>query len=239
MSRRAKASRAPGLPVVNLLSASEFERMSARRLRRRFVVGGLALVVLVCGGWAFQHVRVTEARKLVAVEQAETNRLNAQTQVLAPVRTFVNGVAQQEGIVQNTMAGEVYFSEVLDGIRDATPPGAQLATVAVTLAVTGTATDPAAVAVSACPGPDPFNVRPVVGCVLLSGTAASRSQVGEMVVQLGHSSLFVEPFIATTTTADTDEVSFSGSVGLSEKVYSKRYGDPVAAPAPAAAEGVS
>ena len=228
----------PGLPIVNLLSASEFERMAARRLRRRFVVGGLALVVLVGGGWAFQHVRVTETRKLVAVEQAETNRLNAQTQVLAPVRAFVNGVAVQETTVQTAMVGEVYFSEVLDGIRDATPPGANLATVAVTLAAP---TDPAATGgtVSACPGPDPFNTRPVVGCVMLSGTAASRAEVGEMVVQLGHSSLFVEPFIATTTTADTDEVSFSGSVGLSEKVYSKRYGDPVAAPAPAAAEGVS
>ena len=40
--------------------------------------------------------------------------------------------------------------------------------------------------------------------------------------------LFVEPFISTTTTGDSDPVTFSGSVGLSEKVYSHRY-----APAPA------
>jgi hypothetical protein len=241
MSRRGKETLVRGLPVVNLLSASEFERMAARRLRRRFVVGGLALALLVGGAWAFQHVRVTEARKLVAVEQAETTRLTSQTQVLAPVRAFVNGVAVQETTVQTAMVGEIYFSEVLDGIRDATPPGAQIAAVAVTLAAP---TDPAATGgtVSACPGPDPFNARLVVGCVTLSGTAASRAEVGDMVVQLGHSSLFVEPFVATTTTADEAEVTFSGSVGLSEKVYSKRYGDPAsvaAQPAPAATDGGS
>jgi hypothetical protein len=217
MSRRAKESRR-ALPLVNLLSASEFERMAARRLRRRFVVGGIALIVLVGGAWTYQHVRVAEAQKLVAV---------------APVRTFVNGVAVQENTVQSAMVGEIYFSDVLDGIRDATPPGAQLATVAVILAAP---TDPAAgVTVSACPGPDPFNTRPVVGCVTLSGTAATRAEVGDMVVQLGHSSLFVEPFIATTTTGETDEVTFSGSVGLSDKVFSKRYG----VPEPATGDGVS
>jgi hypothetical protein len=233
MSRRAKESRVGGLPVVNLLSASEFERMAARRLRRRFVVGGIALIVLVGGAWTYQHLRVAEAQKLVAVEQAETSRLSSQTQVLAPVRAFVNGVAVQENTVQSAMVGEIYFSDVLDGVRDATPPGAQLATVAVTLAAP---TDPAAgVTVSACPGPDPFNTRPVVGCVTLSGTAATRAEVGDMVVQLGHSSLFVEPFIATTTTGETDEVTFSGSVGLSDKVFSKRYG----VPEPVTGDGVS
>lgn len=228
MSHRRDESPVRALPGVNLLSAAEFERMSARRLRRRFVVAGVAMVLLVGGAWAFQHVRVTESRKLVAVEQAETSRLSSQTQVLAPVRTFVNGVAVQESTVQDAMAGEVYFSEVLDGIRDATPPGAQLATIAVTLAdLTGAGVDPTTGAVvSACPGPDPFNTLPVVGCVMLSGTAASRAEVGDLVVELGHSPLFVEPFISTTTTGGADGVSFGGSVGLSEKVFSLRYGDP-------------
>ena len=70
------------------------------------------------------------------------------------------------------MADEVYFSEVLDGVRDATPVGADLATVAITVApaagpaaATGAAGDPAPRA--PCPGPDPFNTRVVVGCVTL------------------------------------------------------------------------
>ena len=225
MSRR--STQAVPVPAVNLLSESEFARLAARRLRHRLAAGAAAMVVLVGGAWGFQHLRVEETRKLVAVEQAETTRLTGQTQVLAPVRTFVNGVAVQERTVQTAMADEVFVSEVLDGIRDATPPGALLVTVAVTVTPPAEGA-PVAGAATACPGPDPFNTRTVVGCVTLSGTAGTRAEVGDMVVALGNSPLFVEPFISTTTTGDAEAVTFSGSVGLSEKVFSGRYADPAA-----------
>ena len=35
----------------------------------------------------------------------------------------------------------------------------------------------------------------------------------------------MEPFISTTTTADKAQVTFTGSVGLSPRVYSHRYTD--------------
>lgn len=223
--RRRAPAVVPTMPTVNLLSSAEFDRLAARRLRHRFVAGGVALLLLVGGAWTAQHLRVAAAEKVVAVERAETSRLSAQTQVLAPVRTFVAGVAQQEVLVSTAMAGEIYFSEVLDGVRDATPPGADLGTVAITVVPRATTPDAADAATSPCPGPDPFETRVVVGCVQLTGTAASRAEVGDMVVQLGASGLFVEPFIATTTTGEADEVSFSGSVGLSEQVYSGRYAE--------------
>ena len=232
MSRRTPEV-SPTMPSVNLLSQSEFDRMAARRLRGRFVAGGLVLLVAVGAATGAQHMRIREAEKVVAVEQSETDRLTAQTQVLAPVKAFVNGVAVQERTVQGAMADEVFFSDVLRGVRDATPPGARLSSVAITLAPAADAADSAAAGTttpSACPGPDPFNTRVVVGCVQLAGSAASRSEVGDMVIALGHSGLFVEPFISTTTTGDSDEVTFSGTVGLSEKVYSGRYADPSAEP---------
>jgi hypothetical protein len=210
------------MPSVNLLSQSEFDRKAARRLRQRFLAAGLVLLVAMGAYGAVLRMRTGEAHKLAAVEQAETSRLTAQTQVLAPVKAFVNGVAVQQKTVDGAMADEVFFSDVLTGIQAATPPGAHLVTLDVTLAP---APDPSAPAdtASPCPGPDPFNTRVVVGCVQLAGTAASRAEVGDMVVALGDSGLFVEPFISTTTTGDSDEVTFSGSVGLSEKVYSGRY----------------
>ncbi|WP_243059262.1 hypothetical protein [Nocardioides sp. SR21] len=216
------------LPRVNLLPESAFERMAARRLRRGFVAAGVVLMMLVGGAWAYQHVRVAEADKLVAIEAAKTSRLTSQTQRLQPVRVYVDGVAVQVLTVQTAMADDVFLSEVLEGIQDATPVGAELATVAITMTGRPVPADPAApaavaVPASACPGPDPFNTRVVVGCVTLAGTAASRAEVGEMVVSLGKAGLFVEPFISTTTTGESDEVSFSGSVGLSEKVFSGRY----------------
>jgi Tfp pilus assembly protein PilN len=235
MTRRAPEV-LPTMPSVNLLSQSEFDRMAARKLRHRFIAGGLMLVVLVGAATGAQHMRLKEAQKLVAVEQSETSRLTAQTQVLAPVKAFVNGVAVQQRTVDTAMANEVFFSEVLGGIREATPPGAQLVSVDITLAPPPDPNAPADTP-SACPGPDPYNTRVVVGCVQLSGTAGSRAEVGDMVIALGSSKLFVEPFISTTTTGDADEVTFSGSVGLSEKVYSGRYTDETTESAPQAEQG--
>ena len=228
----------PGLPTVNLLSQSEFDRMAVRRLRQRFVAGGVALLLLVGAGWFLQHQRVSDAEKLVAVEQAETNRLSAQTQTLVTIKTYVTGVAAQEQTVQTTMAREIYFSNVLKGIRTASPTGTSLQSIAVTLAPdaaagAAAAGTPATTAGSSiCPGPDPFKTQTIIGCVTLSGTAASRAEVGELVTNLGSMGLFVEPFISTTTAGDAAPVSFSGSVGLSEKVFSNRY-----APAAPPAEG--
>ena len=237
MSRGTKHHPRPGLPGVNLLSPAAFDLLLARRLRTRFAAGALALVMLAAALWTVQHLRITEARKLVAVEQAETARLNSETRTLLPVKAYVAGVAAQQETVRTTMAREIYFSRVLDGIRRATPVGASLDNVAVTLAApdpavaaaTGTTGAPAAAVptVSPCPGPDPFNTKPVIGCITLSGTAGTRAEVGDLVIALSRTHLFVEPFISTTSAADSS-VTFSGSVGLSQSAYSKRYAKPEA-----------
>lgn len=231
-SGRGKGHPKPGLPGVNLLSPATFDLLTVRRLRLRFLAGAVALVVLTAGLWTVQHLRISETRKLVAVEQAETARLNSETRVLLPVKAYVAGVAAQQATVKATMSREIYFSRVLDGIRRATPVGASLDNLAVTLAVPDPAVagvDPAVAAptVSPCPGPDPFNTKPVIGCITLAGSAATRAQVGELVIALDRINLFVEPFISTTSAADST-VTFSGSVGLSNAAFSKRYGKPEA-----------
>lgn len=221
----------PGLPSVNLLSPWVFEQIAVSRLRRRFAVGAFALVLLAAVLWSVQHLRTEQAERVLVVEQAERSRLTTQTKEFESLRAFVAGVKQQQQTVQETMADEIYTSRVLDGVQAATPPGATVESIAVTLAPQplapesgdGAAEKGALPAVSPCPGPDPFNTKLVVGCVTLSGSAASRADVGEFVISLGADKIFIEPFISTTTTDDGDQVTFSGSVGLSDKVYSQRY----------------
>jgi hypothetical protein len=228
-------------PSVNLLSPLALDALAARRLRRRFGAGALVLLLALLAIWGAQHIRVVRAQQVLAVEQAETARLTRDTTALAPVRTFITSVDQRKQLVADTMAEEIYFSRVLDALADATPTGADVESVSVSLApaqATPTApapaedgaeadaegSTPAAPAVeSPCPGPDPFNTRRVVGCIQLTGTADSRASVGSFVIALGADDQFVEPFISTTTTADEQVVTFTGSVGLSEKVYSGRY----------------
>jgi hypothetical protein len=224
----------PGLPKVNLLSRSDLDRISVRRLRNRFVAGGVALVLLVGAGWFVQHQRVNDAEKLVTIEKAQTDKLSGQAQELTAIKTFVAGVDGQKQVVATTMAKEIYFSRVLSGIRGASPTGTTLQSITVTLAPDAASASTAggnATGASVCPGPDPFQTETIVGCVTLSGTAVSRAEVGDLVTRLADDNLFIEPFVSTTTTGDGETVTFSGSVGLSAKVYSGRYGDVPAPPA--------
>lgn len=216
------------LPSVNLLSPWVFEAIALRRLRRRFAIAALTLLLLVAGVWAGQHLRIQQAEKALEVEQAETARLTAETNELAPVRDFVTGVERQMLTVKETMATEIYFSRVFQGLQRDTPAGAEVTSLEVTLAPAplpvAEGQEPIPV-VSPCPGPDPFNTKVVVGCITISGSADTRKAVGDFVIALGADELFVEPFISTTTTADDADVTFSGSVGLSETVFSGRYAD--------------
>lgn len=232
---RADARRKPqvaALPSVNLLSPWAFERIGVRRLRIRFAIGCLALVLIAAGAWAVQAARVSDAESLLSVEKADTDRLTERTNVLQPVKTFVAGVDQQKATITEAMSSEIYFSRVLEALSDAAPGGLRLDSLVVTLAprpvpvpapAEGEDEVPAPLTASPCPGPDPFQTQVVIGCITLSGNAGSRSDVGAFVVALGTDDTFVEPFISTTTTADAENVTFSGSVGLSEKAFSGRY----------------
>ena len=229
------------LPAVNLLSPWSFEAIATRRLRQRFSVACLALALVVAAAWGVQHARVTQAEEELRVEQAHAQLLTAETEALAPVQAFVASVEQQKATVQKTMAREIYFSRLLDALQAATPSGAKVDSAVVALSPeppplpasgaeteTGTGApppEPVADTPSPCPGPDPFNTLAVVGCVTLSGTAQNRRSVGDLVIGLGDSKLFVEPFISATTSADGTGVTFTGSVGLSERVFSNRYAD--------------
>ena len=224
------------VPTVNLLSPWVFDAIATRRLRQRFAAAAALLVILVGAGWTVQHMRIGDEREVLVAKQAETTRLTLKTQELEPVQTFIATVDQQIVTVQQAMKGELYMSRVLTGLQLAAREGADVETLAITLPppvvpVTAPAPaegeDAAPVApevpvVSPCPGPDPFNTRVVVGCVELTGSAASRAIVGDFVIRLGNDALFVEPFISTTT-SDGAEVLFTGSVGLSTKAYTSRY----------------
>jgi Tfp pilus assembly protein PilN len=216
-----------GLPVVNLLSPSVFEAMAARTMRRRFVAAAIVLALLVGGGWGIQHVRSVQAGKLLTVEQAETSRLTADTKELAPVSAYVAEVAKQKTVVKKAMANEALMSRVLDDLRAATPTGLRIDTANATIS----GAQPAAkagqsgTATNVCPAPNPFVQQGSVGCVILAGTATSRAVVGQFVIKLGATGVFVAPYVTTTSTADGKRVTFSGSVSVSKRVYSNRYAD--------------
>jgi hypothetical protein len=226
-----------GLPIVNLLSPSVFEALTARKVRLRFIAGSLALALFVGAGWGVQRLQLEEADKLRAVEQGETARLDARTRGLAPVSEFVSTVASQQALVRKTMANEAFLSLVLDGLRHATPTGVRIDSVAVTIdpspgvGAAGATAVPKSATAGTCPSPDPFTTQATVGCVVFAGTATDRATVGQLVILLAKTGVFIAPYVSTTTasaststsTAASDQVAFTASVALTKRIYSNRY----------------
>lgn len=226
---------------VNLLSPWVLEGIRVHRLRKRFAYALLALLVLIAGAWAFQQLRLSSAEADLRGEAAVGDSLRLRIEGLAPVATYVGDVRSRGTTVRGVMATETSLSETLQALRRASPAGSTLDSVTVTLPVAGVppeGTDGPLVPVTpsaedlvatrgivaACPGPDPFATRQVVACVQLSGTAPDRQSVSALVRRLAASSLFVEPFIDATTTAE-GLVSFTGTVGLSPEAFTGRYDD--------------
>ncbi|WP_141015610.1 hypothetical protein [Nocardioides sambongensis] len=230
----------PGTAGVNLLSPWVFEELRVHQLRGRFVIAFIVTAVVVGLLWTGLRFNLHQAQEEVRGEEAVAAGLSDQLERLAPINTYVQGVTRRVGSVQEAAYDDVAFSEVLAALEAATPYGATVTSLSVDLvSTTGGETDPAAGAApagegadtdatrglvgSTCPGPDPFGTQTVVGCLTLEGTATSRDVVGDLVIALGQDTRFVEPFVDTTTVGEADDVSFSGSVGLSPEVFSQRY----------------
>lgn len=220
--------------TVDLLSPWVHEDLRVRRLRERFALGLVGLLVLVGLLWAWQRVTLSQVEADLRGEEATATSLQGRIAELAPVQAYVDGVDRRATSVQQQMITDVAFSTVLEELADATPAGARIESLSVDLppgagavvAPDGTVADPTRGLVAAgCPGPDPFATLEVIGCVTLSGTATSREAVGDLVDNLAASGAFAEPFITTTTTDEGASVAFSGSVALGPKVFSGRYDD--------------
>ena len=231
---------APTGATVNLLSPWVFDQMRLHRLRRRFVVGGITLVVLLAVVWTGLRLDLRRADADLRGEEATASGLAGRLARLSPVKTYVDQVQHRRETVHGAAYDDVAFSRVLVGLREATPSGATISSVSVDLAASdgsaattgatqtstgggATKKDPSrGLHGSTCPGPDPFGTKVVVGCVTIEGSASDRETVGRLVIALGADKLFVEPFIDTTTTVD-GTVTFAGSVGLAPSVFSGRY----------------
>ncbi|QCW51819.1 PilN domain-containing protein [Nocardioides dongxiaopingii] len=220
---------------VNLLSPWVFEEMKVRSLRHRFLAAAAVVLVVIAATWGLLRMTLANAETDLRADEQAASGLQQQITELADVRTYVGNVAVRTGDVEDTMAHEIAISKVVRALDEALPEGAAYTSIVVTLPPEplldgAQAQGPAEGAL--CPGPDPFGSLVVVGCVELSGTAASRADVSELVQALAAQDILVEPFITTTTSTNdesgesgADGVEFGGSSAASEATYTNRYAD--------------
>lgn len=234
----------PTLPTVNLLPPAVIERAHVERLRRRFGVAVGLAVVAVAVAYVLQAGAISTANDDLAAEQARTTQLSARVTALAPVRVYYAAVEANAATIQQTMAREVLVSDVVARLYDTAPDGVGLDTVDITVdtqpvpaetpaASTGEPAAPAVPAVpttsGACPSPDPY-LPPdaTAGCIAITGSAASREELGRWEASLGRTNLFADLFISDSQAAaedGADAITFTASVSITAKAYTDRYAD--------------
>lgn len=214
----------PVLPSVNLLPQHVVEVLALRALRRRFVIAGIAILVAMALAYGGQFALIAKANHDLADAQSTTTTLNAKMRTLAPVKSFYAGVDANQKTIQKTMANEVLYSDVVRRLIAAAPAGVEVSNVSLTSQATSTGAPGAqSGAASACPGPDPFNPGTSVGCINITGTAPNRAAVGRFIEAMFKDDRFANPYVSSTTVDQSKGMSFAATVGLTDKVYSKRY----------------
>lgn len=213
----------PSMPDVNLLPPRVFEAAQAQKVRRKLVVMGGAMVLIVAGLYAGQTAQIILANKALDTETAKGVVLDKQARDLAPVKAFYLGVAAQKTMVQTTMAKELVFSELASTLVATSGTDVVIQTMNVTATAPGTAGTQAAAAGATCPRPDPFGKVTIVTCVQFTGTAPGREGVAKFLSNLNKDDKFAAPYVPVTDSADAKGVTFNGSVGITDKFYSNRY----------------
>lgn len=202
--------------AVNLLSPWVLEELRVLRLRKRFVLATLALLLVIGLCWMGLKLQLHRAEQEVRSEENVTAGLSDQIETLSPVRTYVTDVEKRSRMVENVTGAEARFSLALAALADALPRTASLSSLTVKLPVGAVAGEEGE---AVCPGPDPFGgaTRELVACMEISGTADSRDDVSDFVRRLAQVPLFLEPFVATTTRDTDQDVTWTGTVGITTR----------------------
>ncbi|MGV8847482.1 PilN domain-containing protein [Tessaracoccus sp.] len=209
----------PGMPNVNLLPPRVFDAAQAKMAQRKVILIGGVVALVLAGGYAAQSAQIMVANGSLDTETTKSAGLTAQVNALKPVKAFYDGVAAQKVVVRTTMARELFYSRVASALLDGTVAGVRVETM--TVSAVGGATG------AACPLADPFATAPstAVTCVQFTGTAPGREALSTFLTHLGTSDDFVNPYVPVTDSADGKQVTFNGSVGITNKFFSNRYAD--------------
>jgi len=212
----------PTIPDVNLLPPRVFDAVQAKKAQRKLAVAGAVLALVVAGVYAAQAAQIMVANNALDTETAKSAGLEKQVRDLNPVKVFYAGVAAQKVAVQQTMARELYFSKVALELVKNNAAGVTIETMTVAAAAdAGASSAPGSV----CPAANPFQAVPVVTCVQFTGTATRRGNVSAFLVKLNSNNKFANVYVPVTDSGDGKQVTFNGSVGITEKFFSNRYAD--------------
>lgn len=217
----------PTLPDVNLLPPRVLDAALAKKAQRKLAMIGGAVAIALALGYAGQTAQIMLANHSLDVVTAKGVTLNKQVADLSPIKAFYGGVEAQKAVVQKTMVHEMLFSKVASDLLNSRTAGVSVQTMAVSAGGATSTTGAPSTTGASCPLADPFAANPVpsVTCVQFTGTATGRDSLSSFLTGLNSGGGFVNTYVPVTDSGDGKQVTFNGSVGITDKFFSNRYAD--------------
>lgn len=206
----------PALPSVDLLPQSVRDRITVRKVRRRFIALALLLLAGVGTAWLLQTGQIQQADDSLALEQSRNATLTAQVQALEPVQRLYNQITGQQAIVNQTLASQPTAALVVSRLLDTAAKAGVTDLASVNVDYSGIPA-PGGV-LNPCPNPDPFGTEVAIGCLTFTATAASREDVSRLLTALGEDPMFVGPYVTDTTASGgtgAQSIAFTGTAAIS------------------------
>jgi Tfp pilus assembly protein PilN len=195
---------------VNLLPADVKERQRVRRTTALVVAGVAGAVGVLFFLFVLQAARLSQASDDLAAQQRVNAGLQARIAELQPFRDLQERVAARQALVAEATAGRVAWSGVLHDLSMVIPGKMWLTGMTATL-TPPVATGSTGGADAAAPaGPA------LIGNIQFTGTAFDKPTLAKWLTRLEKVTGWVNPWISSaTTSADSLEVQFTGTVDLS------------------------
>lgn len=209
----------PGWGIVADLTPPELIAERHLRVLRKYIVVGLALVVVLCGtGYALavqKHSTAADARNAITTR---TQQLQQQlhNKSFSDVVRIQGTLAQVQAQVAALLKNDVDLPALLGKVRADLPTSMAIKTVTVTLTPAGTG--PAG---ATAPTLDTSG-HVVIGTVVVGGSSKSLDDLPAYVDRLAKVK-GVANLVPTSNASDTEGVKFSLAFAITDRLYSHRY----------------
>jgi hypothetical protein len=218
------------LPGVNILPEATIQRRENRQLIRRFVAIGAAIAVVSVGCFGGSLALGYFHKK--ALETIEDQNANLTTKVnqLTPYKNAETSLDTARTAAGGALKNDLDVARLLTDLNSvANKYGVSYTQINMALnsggaAASATGQVGSGTASSGCFNPDPFNAPTNIGCLTLSGTAASQARATAYFNQFKNQTGFLNGFISGLTT-DGSKATFNGTIAFDGNFYSNKYTD--------------
>lgn len=202
------------------------EIVAARRVdvvRRRVLLGLVALVALLVLGYAGSWWQTHTAESDLAAAQGEATSLQNQANAFGPLVTAQSRTSSIRSQLQQVMAGDLPWKSMLTSLRASAPAGVTLTGIDGTVtAGTAATTGTAGASGTAGTQPLPAGVTPA-GTLTLNGTARDQRSVADYADSLAHVKGLALPFVTNVTQGQKGSVTFGMTVVITSDALGGRF----------------